>query len=98
MAAIKTVGVKDLKNRLSEYLREVRGGAVVLVTDRGTVVAELREPSMHRQPGRDYSLLEEWSADGSVHLPLGRRTSPPVSQVILPDGTARRLLDLDRSE
>jgi len=37
--------VKELKNRLSAYLREVRGGEVVLVTDRGRVVAELRQPT-----------------------------------------------------
>jgi len=42
------VGVKELKNRLSAYLREVRGGTVILVTDRENVVAELREPTMGR--------------------------------------------------
>lgn len=30
---MKSVGVRELKNRLSEYLREVRSGEVVLVTD-----------------------------------------------------------------
>jgi antitoxin (DNA-binding transcriptional repressor) of toxin-antitoxin stability system len=42
---MKAVAIKELKNRLSSYLREVRGGEVVLVTDRGKVVAELRQPS-----------------------------------------------------
>ena len=41
---MKTVGVRDLKNRLSEYLRRVRSGESVLVTDRGEVVAELLPP------------------------------------------------------
>ncbi len=41
---MKTVGVRDLKNRLSEYLRQVRAGESVLVTDRGEVVAELSAP------------------------------------------------------
>jgi len=41
---MKTVGVRELKNRLSEYLREVRGGEAVLVTDRGEVIAEVRAP------------------------------------------------------
>lgn len=39
-----TVGVRDLKNRLSEYIRRVRLGESVLVTDRGEVVAELMPP------------------------------------------------------
>jgi antitoxin (DNA-binding transcriptional repressor) of toxin-antitoxin stability system len=41
---MKTVGVRELKNRLSDYLRQVRSGEAVLVTDRGHVVAELTAP------------------------------------------------------
>lgn len=41
---MKSVGVRELKNRLSEYLREVRSGEAVLVTDRGDVIAELVPP------------------------------------------------------
>jgi prevent-host-death family protein len=41
---MKTVGLRELKNRLSAYVREVRAGAGVLVTDRGEVVAELIPP------------------------------------------------------
>jgi prevent-host-death family protein len=41
---MKTIGVRELKNRLSEYLRYVRAGEGVLVTDRGEVVAELVPP------------------------------------------------------
>ena len=40
----KTVGLRDLKNRLSEYVRQVRSGEGVLVTDRGEIVAELVPP------------------------------------------------------
>jgi prevent-host-death family protein len=41
---MKSVGLRELKNRLSEYVREVRCGEAVLVTDRGEVVAELLPP------------------------------------------------------
>ena len=41
---MKSVGLRELKNRLSEYVREVRSGEGVLVTDRGEVVAELIPP------------------------------------------------------
>ena len=43
---MKTVGVRELKNRLSEYLRRVRSGESVLVTDRGEVVAEFSPPGL----------------------------------------------------
>jgi prevent-host-death family protein len=42
--AMKTVGVRELKDRLSEYLREVKAGESVLVTDRGAVIAEISSP------------------------------------------------------
>lgn len=41
---MKTVGIRELKNRLSEYLRQVRSGESLLVTDRGEVVAEFSPP------------------------------------------------------
>ena len=41
---MKTVGVRELKNRLSEYIRQVKSGEGLLVTDRGQVVAELTPP------------------------------------------------------
>jgi len=45
--AMKAVGVKVLKARLSEYLRLVKTGETVLVTERDEVVAELR-PAYHQ--------------------------------------------------
>jgi antitoxin (DNA-binding transcriptional repressor) of toxin-antitoxin stability system len=41
---MRTVGIRELKNRLSEYLRQVRAGESVLVTDRGEVIAEFSPP------------------------------------------------------
>jgi antitoxin (DNA-binding transcriptional repressor) of toxin-antitoxin stability system len=43
---IRTVNIRELKNRLSAYLRDVKGGDVVLVSDRGRVVAEIRQPTV----------------------------------------------------
>lgn len=42
---MKTVGLRELKNHLSAYVRQVRAGHAILVTDRGQTVAELRPPS-----------------------------------------------------
>ncbi len=41
---MKQVGLRELKNRLSHYVRQVRSGHEIEVTDRGAVVAELRPP------------------------------------------------------
>lgn len=42
---MRVVGIKELKNRLSEYVRIAAAGERVLVTDRDRVVAELTAPS-----------------------------------------------------
>ena len=41
---MQAIGIKALKNRLSEYVRAAASGETVLVTDRGRVVAELIAP------------------------------------------------------
>jgi antitoxin (DNA-binding transcriptional repressor) of toxin-antitoxin stability system len=48
--SVKAVGVRALKARLSEYLRLVKSGETILVTERDEVVAQLR-PARHQAPG-----------------------------------------------
>jgi prevent-host-death family protein len=64
------VGTKELKNRLSHYLRTVRRGETVHVTDRGHIVAELRP--VRRPRSRDDAALLELAAEGLVTLGSGR--------------------------
>jgi antitoxin (DNA-binding transcriptional repressor) of toxin-antitoxin stability system len=45
---MRAVGIKMLKNRLSEYLRLAEAGEHVLVTDRHRVVAQLGPPPPER--------------------------------------------------
>jgi prevent-host-death family protein len=51
---IRAVGLKTLKNKLSEYVRLAASGETVLVTDRDRVVAEIVPP----QAGRDGFLAD----------------------------------------
>ena len=46
---MRSVGLKTLKNKLSEYVRLAAGGERVLVMDRDRVVAELVRPEPHRR-------------------------------------------------
>ncbi|MGO9605611.1 MAG: type II toxin-antitoxin system Phd/YefM family antitoxin [Candidatus Binataceae bacterium] len=73
---MRSVGVKQLKSRLSEYLRLVRGGETVLVTDRDEVVAELR-PTRRRLGSADSldEILRSLTERGDLtraSLPKGR--------------------------
>jgi len=47
---MRSVGLKVLKNKLSEYVRLAAGGETVLVTDRDGVVAEIVPPRAGRSP------------------------------------------------
>ena len=94
-----TVGVRELQNRLSEYLRMVRAGEEILVTDRGEAVAELRQP-LDRLDSVAYSELARRARAGKV-LRFGGRNHPglyPRVSPSLPLGAARRLLDEERGD
>ena len=45
---MRAVGLRVLKNRLSEYVRLAASGETILVTDRERVVAEIVPPSEER--------------------------------------------------
>jgi antitoxin (DNA-binding transcriptional repressor) of toxin-antitoxin stability system len=99
---MRVVGVRELKARLSEYLRAVRAGEVFLVTDRDRVVAELRPPrSVAMAPADPLAAAME------ALLESGQLAGPRVAKegwtwrargAGLEPGTAERLLDELRSE
>ena len=97
MARIKTVGVKELKNKLSAYLRDVRQGTRVLVADRDTVIAALQEPGDLFAGPLDPTLAG-WVQGGVVSLPSAPKEPLPISPIRLPDGAAAGLLDDGRDE
>jgi antitoxin (DNA-binding transcriptional repressor) of toxin-antitoxin stability system len=78
-----TVGIRELKNRLSEYIRRVGAGESVLVTDRGEVVAEITAPGQRvpesSVPAGLATLARRGivtlgsGGDGDVYRPLPRR-------------------------
>jgi antitoxin (DNA-binding transcriptional repressor) of toxin-antitoxin stability system len=99
MNSMKTVGIKDLKNNLSSYLREVRRGATFLVSDRNDIVAELHEPyDRMNVPGNMNALLLNWAQEGVLSLPKCEKQPLEPSCLHLPEGAARSLLNDDRKE
>ncbi|TAN24512.1 MAG: prevent-host-death protein [Acidobacteria bacterium] len=90
------VGIKVLKNRLSEYVRLAAGGETVLVLDRNRVVAELNPPRpANPVPSSD----EDWKArgvrEGWLTLPTHKMTGAPRN---FPTMTLEELLaDLDEA-
>lgn len=95
---MRAVGVRELKNRLSEYLRLVKAGEDVLITDRGEVIAELHQPTLRRtRPAA--AGLEDLARRGDARIGLPNDPSVyPRLEPVLPPGTAARLLDAERGE
>jgi antitoxin (DNA-binding transcriptional repressor) of toxin-antitoxin stability system len=65
------VGLKVLKNRLSEYVRLAASGETILVTDRERVVAELVPPRAGREPLVSDAMLAETVRKGWLTPALG---------------------------
>jgi antitoxin (DNA-binding transcriptional repressor) of toxin-antitoxin stability system len=95
---MKAVAIKELKNRLSAYLREVAGGEVVLVTDRGRVVAELRRPSTHALPTPAEQALERLAAQGDLIPGLPQQADAYQRSPVRAGLDSQRLLDEERGE
>ena len=94
---MRTVGLKVLKNKLSEYVRMVEAGEVVLVTDRDRVVAELRPPH-ERAPFAADAHLADLMRRGLLSAPRVVREGPPRRLPVAPTHEILRELDADRGD
>ena len=95
---MRAVGIRELKSRLSEYLRMARRGEEILITDRGEVIAELRQPGRSASEVQ-YPALLLHARQGKVRL--GEPNRPDMygaTPRIAADGAASRLLDEERGE
>jgi prevent-host-death family protein len=84
----RRIGIRDLKARLSEYVREVKAGGTIVVTEHGRAVARLvpEAPTLHaRLRALADSGLISWSGKPLPPVkPAGRvRGTKTVADVII---------------
>ena len=89
-----TVGVRELKNRLTRYLRQTKHGEEIVVTERGKPVAVLIPiKSAKRAPSLE-ARLATLAAQGRVTLPtreplkrirMVKITGPTIAQTVSED-------------
>ena len=93
------VGIRELKARLSAYVRQVRRGTSVAGTDRGAVVAELHQPraAAVSAAARRYreALAAGWLREPTDPRDRSWLKGPGIG---LPRGTAAALLDAERAD
>jgi prevent-host-death family protein len=66
---MKTTGIASLKARLSSYLKMVKAGNEVLITDRGIPIAKLVPIDATRKTD---ARIRKLAAEGLLTLPKGR--------------------------
>jgi len=95
---MRAVGLKILKNKLSEYVRLAQSGETILVTDRDRVVAELIPPRGGRSPSVSDAVLAELIRKGWVSPPARPLTGPPSRAPVATFAELMRELDEDRAD
>jgi prevent-host-death family protein len=91
---MSTVGVKELKDRLSQYLRHTKLGEEVIVTERGTPIALIQPIKSADKAASLEARLARLAARGTVTLPtqkplkrvrLVKVSGKPISKAIVDD-------------
>ncbi len=90
-------GIRELRDNLSRYIRQIESGERVVVTAHGRVVAELVPPRAVR--GSQGSEFERLVASGAITPPA--EDGDPLEdcpEIRLAPGTTTALIDSDRDE
>src|SRR5690349_13918257 len=95
---MRAVGLKTLKNKLSEYVRLAAKGETVLVTDRDRVVAELGPPRPERSPILADALLADAVRKGWITPATHRGVPLPARKPMMTLDELMRDLDADRED
>ncbi len=91
---MSTVGIRELKNRLTRYLRETKRGEEIVVTERGHPIALIQPIRDGRRSVKLETRLAALADQGMLALPSRKRRTRirlvsvrgrPVSETVLED-------------
>jgi len=91
---MQRVGSREFKNRMGRYMRAVRKGQTLILTDRGKVVARVSpEEDAQTTSSALQEKLKELEAQGLIHLATkpftkfrpAKSKGKPASQMIIED-------------
>jgi prevent-host-death family protein len=82
------VGIRELKNKLSHYLKAVRQGEKLAVTDRGAVIAYITPAEKSDEYERLVRLIRDQKASWKGGKPAGSKhpaktSGKPISQIVI---------------
>jgi prevent-host-death family protein len=88
-----TVGLKILKNKLSEYVRLAAAGETVVITDRNRVVAEIVPPRRDENAFFERGIREGWLTPAR-----NPQRGPPPRHPMVPFDELMKELEQDRED
>jgi antitoxin (DNA-binding transcriptional repressor) of toxin-antitoxin stability system len=94
---MRSVGLKVLKNKLSEYVRLAAAGETVLVTDRDRIVAEIVPPQNRHLPEDEFvakGVREGWLTPARIT----NGSPPPVGKPVVGFEELMREIAADRED
>jgi prevent-host-death family protein len=65
----KTIGIREMKAHLSGYLRDVKRGEELLISERGRAIARIVPVGAPAEEGKLHSALVKLSLAGAIILP-----------------------------
>lgn len=95
---MRAVGLKILKNKLSEYVRLAAAGETVLITDRDLVVAEIVPPRPGRSPMLADAMLEDAYRKGLITPAVNPSEAIPPSDPVMTFEDLMRDLEESRQD
>ena len=95
---MRSVGLKTLKNKLSEYVRLAASGETVLVTDHDRVVAEIGPPSPAHSSMLSDALLLDVFRQGWITPPSSVGRGPPARKPVMKIDQLLSHLQHDRAD
>ena len=86
------VGIKELKNKLTHYLRLTKEGGKVIVTDRGTPVAIIHSLKHVEVDAGIEERLASLATQGLIRLPLKQAKLAPFRSMEVTGEPASRII------
>ena len=90
------VGIKELKNKLTYYLKLTRKGDRIVVTDRGLPIAVLHSLDQVEDSSGLEEKLASLSKKGMLRLPAKARKLPSFEAVVVAGKSASEIIIEDR--
>ena len=80
----KTIGIREMKAHLSGYLKDVKRGGELLISERGKAIARIVPVGAPAEEGKLHSALVKLALSGVIILPPSYKPPRPSKLTLTP--------------